>query len=603
MADPWAVQSVSPAKDDGWSVASVSPAKPARRKRTLTEDVTGFMANVNRGLGIGDELAAGFRTAGNVLSGKTPVQNVLADFKDSMKGQRDTEDEFARERPKAAALGRGTGMAITAAVPTGQSANLLSQSGRVVNALRGATTAGLTGAAYAAADRGTIGERARAAAGAAHDPVTLALGAAGGALAPAAKKTPKVKPTTADVNLLAEEGVRMTPGQIRGGVAKAAEDAGTSMPFLGQAISERRTEGIEDFNRAVINRTLKPLGDKLPDDIAIGTDAVKYAGDKLSAGYESAVPGKVVRADPGFADDVANAFRNLGTLTEDARKRLLDILDQRVTGRIPQNGEIDGRLYKQIQSELDFEVARFSKAADPDQRAIGDAIEAVQAALEAAARRQDPQFAAKLNALDAGWAELARVEAAASKSTDLSGIFTPKQYTGAIRAGDSRVRRRGVARGEALSQDLARAGARVLPSQMPDSGTAGRAAWGMLTTAPGAVIGAIMGGGPGAVAGIGGTAATLAAASRIYTPAAIQATNAALKSQAGSQAQRQALRELAEAASQNPEARKLYQEVLKRLSLAAGAAGVAPQAAVAVEVEGRPDLGVGYSSENLLAAP
>ena len=234
---------------------------------------------------------------------------------------------------------------------------------------------------------------------------------------------------------------------------------------------------------------------------------------------------------------------------------------------------------------------------------MGDAIEGIQAAIESAARRQDPAFAAKIDALDRGWAELGRIEVAAAKSTDLSGIATPAQYAQSIRAADSRVRRRGVARGEALSQDLAGAGVRVLPSKMPDSGTAGRSMWGMVATAPAAVVGALLGGGVGTAAGIGGTAATLAAASRIYTPEAIAAANVALNQRITAQARQEGMKELARIAANNPQARKLYQEIINRTSQAAGAVGASRRAPVEVSIEGRPDLGVGYSNGNMLAQP
>lgn len=618
MADPWAVQSVEPASDDPWAVVSAEPvqAKP-KAKRNAYGEVAGFMANVNRGLGVGDELAAGFATApeaakqiGNVLTGKTPLKkgvSILTDaFKSNMAEQRQLEDEYAADRPLAAANAKGWGMAGTALVPGGQATRGLEAGSRGINVLRGATGAMASAEAYGLADRGSAQERLKAGNAAAWNPLTIGLGGLGGALAPVRKPVPKAKAVDPSVKLLADEGVTMTPGQMRGGVAKTAEDAGTSLPFVGDAISSRQTEGLHSFNRAMVNRALKPIGEKLPDDIAAGTEAVKHAGDVLSKGYENAVPGKIVRADPGFADDVQQAFQGVSTMTPDNAKRLADILDERVTSRLPASGAMNGRLYKQIQSDLDFEVRRFSKATDPDLRAMGDAIEGVQAALENAAKRQDPQFAARIKALDRGWAELGRIEAAAAKSTDLSGIATPKQYAGAIRMADGRVRRRGVARGEALSQDLAKAGVRVLPSKMPDSGTAGRSMWGMVAATPGAVIGALTGGPGGSALGIAGTASTLAAASRVYTPQAVEAANKALNSKIASQAQREALAELSRLAASNPEVRKLNQAVLNRLSHPVGVGAGAAQgrrSAVEVSVEGRPDLGVGRSSENLLAQP
>lgn len=561
-------------------------------KRNLFSDVTGAMANVNRGMAVGDELQALGATAQGLLTGRhrfgtdkpgNPFVNNALMLKDAYKaelaGQRRQEDEFTQARPKAAALSRGVGMAATAAVPAGNTANLFAQGTKVTNMARGAVTAGLQGAGYAAVDRGNARERLGAASKAATDPLTLGLGAAGGLIA-TPRRVKAAAPVNPDVELLAGEGVQLTPGQMRGGLAKAAEDAATSQPVLGQAITERRDEGFDSFNRAVLNRALKQVGAKLPDGLT-GTEAVKHAGDVLSKGYEAAIPSRMVRADAGFADDARKAFANVETMTPKAQRQLAKILDERITSRLPQGGTMDGALYKQIQSELDYEVGRFASSTDGDQRAIGQAIEGVQGALEGAARRQDPAFAKQIDALDRGWTELARIENAASKSADLSGRFTPAQYASAVRSADGRVRKRGVARGEALSQDLAGAAVRVLPSKIGESGTAPRAAWGMVSSIPGAVLGGMAGGGPGAAAGIAGTAASLSALSRIYAPEAVQAANIALSAKIGGREREQALQALAEMAAKDPKTRELYQQVAARLSRAAGVAGgarAAPQA-------------------------
>lgn len=580
---------LSPAKVAAKSAAppAAKPAAKSPAKPTAGQFASGLGAALGRGLLIADELQGATRAARNVLAGESKVDpvkllGVVANYNNpvaagrafeesgagaalrtGMAQQRAGEDRFTATNPKSAALARGTGNALTMLVPGGQVGAAM-QGGRAMNMLRGATAAAAPAAAMSFADRGNLQERL----GAANQGALVGglLGAAGGALA---KTPPKPKKVSPEVELLASEGVRMTPGQMSPNrLTRSAEDAGTSLPMLGDEIAARRIEGFEDFNRATLNRALKPIGEKLPDDVATGTQAVKFAGDKLSKGYEDAIPGRNVRLDPAFSDDVRTALEQTDTLTDPARERLLDILTKRIDDRIPQNGMIDGRTYKKIQSELDYEVSRFSKAQDPDQRAIGDAIANVQTAFENAARRQDPAFAKKIDALDQGWAELARIETAAAKSQDMSGVFTPAQYRQAILSGEGRIRKRGVARGEALSQDLASAALKVLPSKMPDSGTAGRAAWGMLASAPGAALGALTGGGPGALAGIGGTAAGLKLASKAYSPEAIQAANTALNARISNQAREAALAELRAMAAQNPALASLYQQVASRLGVA-----------------------------------
>lgn len=480
-------------------------------------------------LGAADEVVSAVPAVAAARRGQSPKQA----FSQSQRQQSQERQRIQRERPTLAAAADLTGGLASMAIPApaiGAASNTL-KGAMGAGALLGGAQGFLSGFLGADESERLPGGLAGGLTGAAIGGVApYALGSVGNAIA-RARQPAGLKPIDPNVRLLAEEGVALTPGQMRGGVARSAEEAATSLPMLGTAIADRRVEGIETFNRAVANRVLKPVGEKLPDDVRPGSEAVKYAGDLISKGYEDAIPGRAIRLDPAFSEDAAAAFDAITDMTPAGRDRLDDILFQRVTSRLPENGVIDGRRYKLIQSDLDKSVDRFAKSTDSDDQAMAETLRGIQSALEGAAKRQDPDFADKIAALDRSWAELSRMEIAASKDNQLGGIFTPAQYGQAIRAADSRVRKRGVARGDALSQDLAQAALKVLPSRTPDSGTAGRAGWGMAASyIPSAIAGA-MTGGPilGPAAGIAGQTAALGAASRLYTPEAIEAANAALR--------------------------------------------------------------------------
>jgi hypothetical protein len=533
----------------------------------------GAMANFNRGLGIGDELAAGFATAGDVLTGRVRgdktrefVGNVGNAFARNLAQQRALEDGYAAQRPVTAALARGTGTAVTAAVPAGQTANAFANAPRLANAARGAVVAGTQAAVYGLADRGSASERLSAAGRAAIDPLVLSLGAAGGALGPAARRP--ARPIDPHIRQLRAEGVELTPGQMRGGVAKSLEDAATSIPIAGDAISAARTRSIEGFNRAAVNRALKPLGTAVPKEVAAGHDAIAYAGDLLSQGYKKALPQGGVRADPGFADDIAkNVSSVIETLRPEGRAQLEKIVQSRVTSRLDQSGKMSGETYQRVQSELGSEIARFSGATDPDARAIGESLQGISNSLKDAAARQNPRFAAKLKQLDEGWAHLTRAETAA-KAGGEGGIFTPAQYDRAVRGGDTRVRKRGYARGEALGQDLSSAAKAVLPSKVPDSGTARR----LLSGGGGLALGggATLAGGP---VGLVTTASSLAGVSAAYSKRAITLFNQALDRKISQEASRTALGRLRALAAEEPKLAALYREARVRVSRAAVARG------------------------------
>lgn len=584
-------------------------AKPKPRPQVRRDAIglmTGALANVNRGLGIGDELAAAGRTAGNVVTGRVPLSGVVEDYRQSMGRQRLLEDTFAAEHPVAAPLAKGVGNALTVAAPGGTSAEVMAAAPRMVNAARGAGAAALAAGTYALADRGTLRERLAATGAAMTNPVVLGLGAAGGALGPA--KPRMTKPISEDVIALREKGVPLTPGQMRGGVAKAAEDALTSTPILGTAIQDARSSGVEGFNHAVANEALAPVGLKVPETVPAGHETVAYVEKQLGGLYDKVIPNRQVLADPEFKSTVSDRLGEIAQdMTEEGRKRLAGIIDQRVTQRFGAGDAIDGETFQRIQSGLSTVKARFSASQDVDQRAIGDAIGVVQEELRNAAARQDPAFAAQKSAIDTGWALFKRMQGAAASPGAEAGVFTPAQYGGAARRADRSVDKGATARGSAVGQEFANSARAVLPNKVPDSGTANRGAWAMGASAPGAMISGLMTGGPvgaaGVAAGYGGTLAGLKLAAGAYSPKAIELANAALDARISRQAQAAALEELRRMSTEGPKLAQLYQKVSKAVSRAAGVIPASRRPAVEVSIEGRPDLGVGQAYGNRVPVP
>jgi hypothetical protein len=269
-----------------------SPKNPPKPQRNAFGEVAGAMANFNRGLGIGDEMAAGFKTAGNVLTGKTPVTDIVPDFQRSMASQRQLEDSYAADRPNVSALARGTGMAATALVPTGQTANAFSQGSRLMNAVRGATVAGITGAGMAAADRGSLRERANAAAKAAVDPVTLALGAGAGALASTRAAKPKA-PAKAPAPSLED----LTTA--KNAAYKAVDQSGEQ--FAPQAVNGFVDNLTAEMKAANINPARHPKAASMLEDIQTLRDQPMSLTqlDQLR---------QVIRRDVGNAPDAAEKF-------------------------------------------------------------------------------------------------------------------------------------------------------------------------------------------------------------------------------------------------------------------------------------------------------
>ena len=209
------------------------------RKRSASEEVTGFMANLNRSLGLGDEVVAGIKTAGDVATGR--VQNrgggmtgalhgLKESFDANMAEQRAVEDDFAARRPMMASGARGLGMAATAIAPAGAAV----QSSNVAMAAARAATAGAAmGYGYGMVDRGDLGERAAAANKGAMVGGVLggALGAGGQALANRATSRSE----------RAVRGMARRSGQTAEGMRAAADDilgAGFEHPTVVDVVDE-----------------------------------------------------------------------------------------------------------------------------------------------------------------------------------------------------------------------------------------------------------------------------------------------------------------------------------------------------------------------------
>ncbi len=249
-------------------------AKPA--KGGAMREVTGAAANLNRGLAIGDELAAAGGVVSGLLTGRhrfgaDKPGNVLANnlnmlgeaYRRELAWQRAREDDFAARRPNMAALARGTGNALTLVAPIGPGAQAFAQGTRAQNALLGATTAAATGAGYAAADRGTARERLAAASDLANMGVNALLGAGAGAMARGRPKSqPKrVRPPAPSLEELQTQ---------RTAAYQAVEKSGHT--FSPDEISILARNIVDDMGKARINPARQPKAASMLEEISTIAD-------------------------------------------------------------------------------------------------------------------------------------------------------------------------------------------------------------------------------------------------------------------------------------------------------------------------------------------
>ncbi len=278
--------------------------------------------------------------------------------------------------------------------------------------------------------------------------------------------------------LLANEGVRLTPGQMAGGAVKAAEDKLTSIPVTGDVIRSGQRRSIEDFNRAAWNRVLQPIGQKIPSDMPMGRPASQYVSARINDAYQAILPNLSLRVDVPFVRDLSQVVTDArGTLPDAQFRQFENIARAQILGKLgPTGTSSDGSVINGIDSMLSSEARGYKGDPLHDNRKLGEAVEDLQATFRNMLERQNPKQAPALRQAREAYANYVRVgKAAASTGTATNeGIFTPAQLNAAVRSSDSTTRKLGYSRGTALLQDLSDAGMAVLPSKVPDSGTAGR---------------------------------------------------------------------------------------------------------------------------------
>ena len=278
---------------------------------------------------------------------------------------------------------------------------------------------------------------------------------------------PKVSP---DAKILMDEGVKLTAGQKLGG--SRLENALTSFPVFGGGLRKSYEQGIDSFNRATINKALKPINKKLPDDVDTGTSAIVYLDDQIGTAYKATVPNANIRIDEDFMIGLANLEELMSTTTR--LEPFKKYINNNVL-KIIKDGNISGDDYKQLYSNLGKEIKKF-KFGEPDVMTQREALVGLRDLITDNLKKQNPEIAKELSKIDSSYNLAKRIIDASAKAKE-DGIFRPNQLLDSIKKQDFSKDKRRFARGEASGlQDFAKSAQRILPSKVPDSGTTERLA-------------------------------------------------------------------------------------------------------------------------------
>jgi hypothetical protein len=549
---------------------------PPRRgqRRPASTEATQFLNELSSAIPFASELYVNLDVGRQAVDEAVQGRGVYGFLKNGRMGQpfstKEEKEKRARDyqaalsqdlnarRPNAAAFTRGTGNALPLLIP-GTQGQALPMAGRLVNVARGAAGSAASGAANRlVTGQGTPQERLARASDLKSIALDATLGGAAGNFVPRAPSArSRVSP---EVRTLVREGVQVTPGQALGGTAKKLEDMATSAPIMGTAVTAARERGVASLNRAAAQRALRPIGQKLPEDVATGNEAIAATAEQFSRRYEDIVPqGGMSARDPELMQGFAKIQNITADMTDSSRNQLASIIRERVTNRIAKDGRITGEAFKKIEADLTQKSGQFTKSQDPNEQDIGRALQDVLGGLRESLARQNPAYAKALADTNKGYSRLATLESAASRPGNVGGISTPKQLREAFRMGDKSVRRRATAQGRRPDQPFYDAAAAVLPSNIADSGTAGR-----MMNSPLALggLGALTVSNP--AIGVPAVSA-LSLGAGAYSKPAMDLFNRALAKNVSRRDAELALEKLGLLAAQNPKLRALYEQAAIRI--------------------------------------
>ncbi len=294
------------------------------------------------------------------------------------------------------------------------------------------------------------------------------LGAAGGAVL--SKAMSGLTPTK-EAKALMEQGIQPTVGQSLGGIANTVEQKLTSVPFVGDAINYARNRAQKEFEAAVIKRALgiEPevgIGGIVQRSTKNAPRTLDEANVIASQKFDAVVPS--LNTDSRLWDGVNGAVvagMANPEMTVANRRILKGLTDEWFDlGKL---SEIGAEGLKKLDSQIGYTIRKYA-GGDPASKTLADELRNVQIVFRQHLNQMLPKnMKGALDEANTAYARLVPVNKAASARADER--ITPR----ALQRAMASQARTDISRMPADA--LVDSGVKVLPSTIPDSGTAGRA--------------------------------------------------------------------------------------------------------------------------------
>jgi len=258
-------------------------------------------------------------------------------------------------------------------------------------------------------------------------------------------------------------GITPTTGQTLGGQFKSMEEFAQNLPLIGSSIENARQRVLFDFNKSVVNNALKKVNDKLPSDV-VGRDAIAYASEQVSNQYDEVLSKMSFDLDFATTSNILASLSKSTNLSQNQREEVAKTLNDIVLGKFA-GQKIDGKEFKGIESDLRKKASNYLNSTTASEREIGQALSDVLGVMKKELYFQNPKQTPKLRRIDSAYSDLSVINIAAANSGAQSGVFTPKQFSTAVRQADATRRKSAFAKGKAKSQDISDAAVDVLGDQ------------------------------------------------------------------------------------------------------------------------------------------
>ena len=262
-------------------------------------------------------------------------------------------------------------------------------------------------------------------------------------------------------------GITPTTGQTLRGQFKTLEEFAQNMRLIGQSIQNAKQRVLFDFNKSVINKALAKASDptkkdklSLPADV-IGRDAIQYASDEVSKKYDDVLSKMSFDLDFATTSNILGSLSKAKGLDANQRQKITETLNDIVFGKFA-GQKIDGQTYKGIESDLRSTASNYLNGGSASERDVGKALSGVLEVMKKEVYFQNPKQTPTLRRIDAAFSDLTVINVAAANSGAKNGVFTPQQFSTAVRQQDPTRRKSSFAKGKAKGQEISDAALEVI---------------------------------------------------------------------------------------------------------------------------------------------